>query len=372
MKRALLTFLVVAVTGIWAMAQGPTKEEVTKTWKSSVTKAIELLRKNQATDGSWSSDKSIGITGIVLTGLLSTGEVELSDPMVQKALAYMETLINTKDGHIAGNGPKPQMKNYVTAVNVMGFAAANKNGKYDKVVQDAAKFLIGLQWDESENIGPNDVRFGGFGYDSKNNPDMSNSQFAIDALHSAGIPKSDKAFQKAVTFVSRSQNLKSESQDQPWAAIINDGSFIYNPLETKADVQSNGGRPGTASMTYAGIKSMIYAGVKKDDFRIQAALGWIKKNFDLKGHPGMPPAKAKTGIYYYYQTMAKTLAVLELDVIEDDKGVKHDWRAELTVHLAKEQKADGSWGNDQDRWMEGDPNLVTAYSLLALGYAKPK
>ena len=30
------------------------------------------------------------------------------------------------------------------------------------------------------------------------------------------------------------------------------------------------------------------------------------------------------------------------------------------------QKDDGSWINGNARWLEGDPNLVTAYSLLAL------
>ena len=35
------------------------------------------------------------------------------------------------------------------------------------------------------------------------------------------------------------------------------------------------------------------------------------------------------------------------------------------------QRADGSWVNGTDRWYESDPNLVTAYSLLALSYCRP-
>jgi squalene-hopene/tetraprenyl-beta-curcumene cyclase len=31
---------------------------------------------------------------------------------------------------------------------------------------------------------------------------------------------------------------------------------------------------------------------------------------------------------------------------------------------------DGSWVNENPRWMEGDPNLVTAYALLALAYCQ--
>ena len=30
------------------------------------------------------------------------------------------------------------------------------------------------------------------------------------------------------------------------------------------------------------------------------------------------------------------------------------------------------WTNPADSFMEGDPNLVTAYALLALAYAQPK
>jgi squalene-hopene/tetraprenyl-beta-curcumene cyclase len=70
--------------------------------------------------------------------------------------------------------------------------------------------------------------------------------------------------------------------------------------------------------------------------------------------------------------MSKALTVVGLDIIEDPHGVKHDWRKELTLQLAKVQRPDGSWVNEQDRWMEGDPNLVTAYSLLSLSYTKAK
>jgi len=36
------------------------------------------------------------------------------------------------------------------------------------------------------------------------------------------------------------------------------------------------------------------------------------------------------------------------------------------------QRPDGSWVNDQRRWMEGDANLVTGYALLTLAYCKPQ
>jgi len=79
-----------------------------------------------------------------------------------------------------------------------------------------------------------------------------------------------------------------------------------------------------------------------------------------------------SGLYYYYQTFAKALNAMGVDAIEDEAGVKHDWRAELIRELAKRQQPDGSWLNENDRWLEGDPNLVTGYALLALSYCKPK
>ena len=55
---------------------------------------------------------------------------------------------------------------------------------------------------------------------------------------------------------------------------------------------------------------------------------------------------------------AKTLSTLEVDLFEDAKGEKHDWRKELTAALAKRQKDNGSWVNSADRWMEGDRKSV--------------
>ena len=63
--------------------------------------------------------------------------------------------------------------------------------------------------------------------------------------------------------------------------------------------------------------------------------------------------------------------MLGIDELEDAKGVKHDWRRELTEELAKRQRADGSWVNANNQWMEGDPNLATAFALLALSYCGP-
>jgi len=344
-----------------------------KQWQQTVDRAVTFLKQSQEENGSWSGAKSPGITGVALTGLLQSGRVTPDDAAAAKALKYVESLINAKDGHIAGQSPRVQLQNYVTSVNVMALKAANSD-KYKSVIGDAAEFLKKLQWDEGEGKKTDDDFFGGAGYDSKSRPDMSNTQFFLDALKAAGVPRDDPAFKNALTFVSRSQNLKSEYNDRPWAGKINDGSFIYTPAaggETKAD-NNDQMLLGYGSMTYAGIKSLIYCGVTKDDPRIKKALEWIRKNYTVDANPGMPKPIATRGLYYYYHTMAKCLDALGEDVIVDAAGVKHEWRAELTAALAKRQRPDGSWLNETDRWMEGDPHLVTGYALMALSYCKPK
>ena len=50
-----------------------------------------------------------------------------------------------------------------------------------------------------------------------------------EATHARGTPSDDPALKKALIFVSRCQNLKSEDNNLPWAGKINDGSFIYTP-----------------------------------------------------------------------------------------------------------------------------------------------
>ena len=79
----------------------------------------------------------------------------------------------------------------------------------------------------------------------------------------------------------------------------------------------------------------------------------------------------KAGLYYYYHTFAKALYAVGQPHITDGDGKRHDWRSELIAELARTQQPDGSWVNQNERWLEGDRNLVTGYALLALAYCRP-
>jgi squalene-hopene/tetraprenyl-beta-curcumene cyclase len=368
--------LFLLVAGLWAASSRAADESTDKTWDGMLSRAIAYLKTTQEQNGGWSTSKSPGVTGVVLTGLLRSGKVTPQDPIAERALKYIESLVNQKAGHIAGKDPRVQLQNYVTSVNVMALSAANRADKYAAVIGDAVKFLKQLQWDEGEGKRPSDDFFGGAGYDSKSRPDLSNTQFFLDALTAAGVPKDDPALKNALIFVSRCQNLKGETNDQPWAGKINDGSFIYTPASggvTKVVDQPlpDGSLPGYGSMTYAGIKSMIYCGVDRNDERVRKAFDWIQKHYTVDANPGMPGARADWGLFYYYHTMAKTLDVLGLDEVVDAQGKHHNWRADLIAALAKRQRPDGSWVNE-NHWMEADPNLVTGYALMALSYCKKR
>lgn len=355
------------VLALFSLSTAQAADDLAKTYENSVAKAIAFLSSSQADDGSYSAANGPGITALVTTGLLRHGRAP-QDPLVAKSLKYLETFVQP-DGGIYKEGSTH--KNYETCLAVLAFSEANKNGAYDKLLKNADKYIKAGQWDAEEGAKESDVAYGGAGYGSKKRPDMSNTQFFIDALQATGNDANSEAIQKALIFVSRCQNLETEHNTTPHAAKNPDGGFYYtvaNDGESQAGKTDQGGLRSYASMTYAGLKSMLVAGVKPDDPRVKAAKTWISQHYDLDSNPGMGEA----GLYYYYHTFAKTLATIGEDELVDADGKKHSWRADLINELASRQKENGSWVNDASRWLEGDPNIVTGYSLLALSYAKPK
>jgi squalene-hopene/tetraprenyl-beta-curcumene cyclase len=332
-----------------------------------VARAVNFLRPRQAADGSWSGDrKEPGITALVVTAVLRSKRITPSEPVVTKALAYLERFLGPKGG--LSEAPHA---NYTTSIALMAFHAANKDGKYDQTIKSGQDFLKTMQWDESEGKGRDSDFYGGAGYGGRNSrPDLSNTAFMIEALRDTGLPRDDPALKKALIFVSRCQNLKGEFNDQPWAGKVNDGGFIYtaaNGGSSVAGKTADGGLRSYASITYAGLKSMIHAGLTQDDPRVKASYDFIMKHYSLDENPGL----GQSGLYYYYHTFARAMALTGKPTVVDSSGRSHEWRAELVAALAKRQDSNGGWVNPSDRFLEGDPNVVTAYALLALSYTEP-
>jgi squalene-hopene/tetraprenyl-beta-curcumene cyclase len=357
--------LVIAMFLSLGLTVGIRAQDAAKDRQAVIDKGVEFLKKSQSADGSWSAKRAgPGITALVVAAMVRGG-VSPDDPAVVKGLAYLESKVQ-KDGGIYDK----QLANYTTSVGLMALTECNKDGKYTTVINNAAKFIKSLQAANDEA----DAKYGGVGYDGKSRPDLSNTQFFIDGLLAAGVPKDDPAIQRALKFISRCQNLPGEQNDQPFAkkaAEDDKGGFVYNPLDPDDEKHKTpeGGLRSVGGMTYAGLKSFLYAGVNKDDPRVKAAIAWIRKHYTLEENPGMKQA----GLYYYYHTFAKAMTALGESTFEDAAGKKHEWKNELVEAIKKRQRPDGSWTNKGDQvFGEADPNLASAFAILSLSYTKAK
>ena len=170
-----------------------------------------------------------------------------------------------------------------------------------------------------------------------------------------------------VESVSKCQNLKSTNKED-WVSDAKEdrGGFIYFPGNSMAgERKAKDGKVALrsyGSMSYAGLLSFIYADLKANDERVLAVRKWLSENFSIEENPGM----GQQGLYYYYHTMSKALSLSGVEEIVDPEGNKRDWRRELAMELINRQDPKGYWINQNGRWWERDPILVSCYALLSL------
>ena len=250
-----------------------------------------------------------------------------------------------------------------------------KNPKFEPIIAKARNFLINQQSDFDQKGEIDNTFDGGIGYGSTwAHSDLSNTHLAMEALFYA-----KKSFQSkegesldldwdaAISFVSKCQNLKT-TNPQEWVSehVDDKGGFIYFPGNSMAgDRETKGNQVALrsyGSMSYAGLLSFIYAEMNADDERVKAVRTWLSQNFSIKENPGMGPQ----GLYYYYHTMAKALSLSGTKEIQDANGKIRDWRKELAMELINNQNPEGFWINENGRWWEKDPILVSCYAILSL------
>ena len=348
---------------------------------TAIDRGIEFLRSTQDDDGSWSPQPGPAITAMAVTVMLDRPDISSDDPAVVKGIDYILSQVQP-DGGIHGG----ILHNYNTAICLSALARVNNRPDVAQAIANAQRYLKGLQWDnepgpDGKPIDQSHPFYGGAGYGKHGRPDGSNTQVMLQGLYDSGVDCNDPAFQRAIVFISRLQGI--ESNDLFADQIVNDGGFIYSTSinkdlvgvpESKASPalidEAKLGRPVSGlrtygSMTYAGFKSYLYAQLDRDDPRVEQALGWIRDHYTLERNPGMPEHMDQQGLYYYYVTFARALRGWGSTTIEAD-GEARDWANDLVDALVSRQREDGSWLNEADRWMEGDPNLVTGYALLAL------
>jgi squalene-hopene/tetraprenyl-beta-curcumene cyclase len=335
-----------------------------------VQRGLSYLRdKGQDAQGAFSPRMGSGITSLAVAAALRHG-APLDDPLVARGLQALERYVQP-DGGVYGSD---RLRNYETCVAIMALAEANRaagDGRYDALLKRAEAFVRGLQIGADGKRSQNDPEFGGVGYSGQERPDLSNTGYLLEALHALGAPDDDPAIQRALVFVARCQNLEGHGNDTRFAGLVKDGGFYYVvPTENVDPSVSDrytaaGGLRSYGSMTYTGFKSLVYAGLTRDDPRAQAALEWIARHYTLTENPGQGTA----GLFYYYHTFGSALGASGLDEIAAPEGPRV-WRQDLLEHLAGTQRDDGSWTNSNRQWFEDDPNLCTAFALLALAHCR--
>jgi squalene-hopene/tetraprenyl-beta-curcumene cyclase len=356
MKIAKFLFVLASLTLSQVSLQAADMDpEVREKAQRAVDAGLHYLRNNQADDGSWSN--SVGVTALGLRAFLQShrGYAEKDGAFITRPIEFLLAHVN-EDGSISETN---QNRNYNTAVSLTALAATG-NEKYDDVIRGGQAFLKHLQIDEGDGYESSHAYYGGIGYGGDERPDLSNAYMALEGLRASATDPDDPVWEKALLFVSRSQN-RSESNDQEWAA--NDGGFTYMPGYSP--------HKGTASyggMTAAGLLSLLFAGVDADDPRVQAAYDWIRENYTLEENPGA--TDGIQGLYYYYNVFSKSMAAYGATTVVDANGEEHNWREEIALKLLSLQRDDGSWVNPESpRWWEGNPILVTAWSVIALNAA---
>ena len=341
--------------------------------RQAIARGNAWLKAQQKTEGHWDDEGLPALTALSLTAAVRDPNLDPKAPLpphVEKGFAWLLAQ-QKEDGGIYNRG----LSVYNTATSLTALMAANKPA-YEPAAVKARKHLVGAQWDIGEKGKTDNPNDGGIGYGSKNDhTDLSNTYLAIEALALSKRlvedgkygDQPDLDWEAAIKFISRCQNLK-ETNDQEFASDDpkNKGGFVYTPDESKAGEEKTAeGRTALrsyGSMSYAGLLSFIYAKVSADDPRVLAVKEWLAKNYTLEENPGM----GTEGLYYYYQTMAKALTAANIDNLKLENGKEADWRDQLGRRLLTTQREDGSWVNSNGRWMESNPILVTAYTVLAM------
>jgi len=345
--------------------------------KEAITRGNAFLAKQQKESGYWGQkaedEEHPAFTALALTAAVRDPAVDRKGDLPAHIVKGFDWLVKRQkeDGGIYNKG----LGVYNTATAVTALTATEKE-VYETAIVKGRKYLIGEQWDIGQKKESDNKYDGGIGYGSKNDrSDLSNTYLAIEAIALSRKvvedgkhgDQPDLDWNAAVTFLSRCQNL-TKTNDQEWASddAQNKGGFIYGPGESKAEpTQLPDGRIALrsyGSISYAGLLSLVYAKLGPDDPRVVAVKEWLSKNYTLTENPGM----GAQGLYYYYQAMSKALSAANIGKLQLADGKEADWRNDLADALLKKQKADGSWVNDNSRWMEADPVLVTAYSVMAL------
>ncbi|MDB6028927.1 MAG: cycloartenol synthase-like protein [Verrucomicrobiales bacterium] len=363
LNTRLLIFTVTSCMVLSGFAVGLDRETIKQ--KISTTKL--WLETQQQASGAWLPAEQPAITAIVLGAIEDSRSKRKEDELCGKGYAFLLNNLHPDGGIYGGTN----YQNYNTSWSLIAFAKSGRS-EFRPIIQKARPLIVSWQMDLGEKGRVDSPFDGGIGYgDGTPRANLPNTLVPLEALYltrslaKKGEPQLNQEMLRE--FLHRCQHLPAVNhetwvlQDQE-----NGDGFIYNPGRSMAgEIKLPDGKVSYrayGSMTYAGLLASYYAGVKKDDPAVTSGFKWIGRHFTVDENPGL----GQDGLFHYYHLMAETFSIYKVKKIKLASGKEVDWREVLGAKLLSLQRPDGSWINPNDRWMEGNPVLCTAYALSAL------
>lgn len=296
--------------------------------ESAVLKALEWLRKNQNSDGSWDRDSQVAMAGLGLLTFLAHGETPTSETYgetVEKAIRY---LVDTQ----MDNGEWPRNlsgANYVYGHAIAAYALAEAYGLTEiPVLLDAMNRAVQVIVDGQQSTG-------GWDYYWRQTPrrDTSVAGWQVQALKAAYIANAGvEGLKEAMNLAVR--DIKS--------AQHTNGKFGY----------SNNPSVGRIGVTGVGVLSLQLLGEAQSS-ACQKGLAYLESR---DPEVSWEDADDEWPLYgWYYITQAKFHANQNWN----------DWNSMFAREFTDAQNEDGSWTPPEDEARRG-PVYGTTLAALTL------
>jgi len=384
MKKQFLLVSLTSVVILTAQAAQPIlSEALQKEAQAAVSKGLAWLAANQKAEGYWSDEKNPAMTALPLWAIAGAGAAHYTG-QVDKAVAYILSKAQPDGGIYTPNPERggAGLGNYNTSICMMGLDATGRKDVI-RAIQKARDYTASTQ------LTGDDEHAGGFGYDrgGRRHTDLTNTGITIDAmrrtqavedLRPAGEKRADLNWDAALKYVENMQQKDGEDKGGfLYTKSFAPGGNLKGPAGEKrggtggprpAGMTGAQGRPqlrSYGSITYVGLLSMMHTQLTRNDPRVISALDYCTKHWTLDENPG----QGGQGLYFYYNILTRALSAAQVDAIPQEGGGSLAWREALIRKVIGLQRPDGSWINENNRWWENDPVLVTSYSLLALEFA---
>lgn len=316
--------------------------------QAAVDRGLAWMAAAQQADGNWSNPGHPALTALALQCFLLDNSASAWPVVISNATRFLLAHVQADGGIYApadrqGGG----LKTYNTAVSLTVLFQL-QDPDLQPVLSNARRFVA-----RSKHLG-DDVYQGEFGYASGAGEPYVRLLTTFHAAEALAItrPAADP------------NDAPAPPVDIDWSATVD----YFVPPETHEPPPAARATFRTyGSMTYAGLLAMIYADLSREDVRVRTAFDWAVNNWSLNENPGM----GQQGLFFFYHVLTKALNAFGEERLPLADGTFLNWRLAMAEKLLSLQRIDprngyGYWRNDEDRFWESDPVLVTAYSLIAL------